>query len=316
MAVNIYYKVDGDNLYYTNENKTGYTLLPERPSSVIGSNGKNIIIELWDGKFRLREDSGSLFIYSLNTAFNDMDKWDTSNVTSMRYLFGGCKNLTSIDLSNFNTSNVTDMSGMFDLCTAIQSIDASSFDTSKVTNMRDMFHVCESLQSVNVSSFDTSNVTNFSYIFCGCSSIETLDLSNFVMPNATTINSMFQYCSAMRSVNLYNFVPTEKLTDMNYLFLESRKLEHIYTKPNTDWAPFIDSSVEFTSVFQGTTKIHNYDGTQSGKSVRYVLNNLGTGYFEADYKKYTVYEKNNDNWNKTDAYLKDSNTWTSVEVYM
>ena len=322
MAVNIYYKIDGDNLYYTNENKTGYTLLPWNTVSVIGSNGKNIIIELWGGKFRLREDSENLFFHALNTTFNDMDKWDTSSVTSMHCLFQGCKNLTSIDLSNFNTSNVTNMERMFSSCESLQSIDVSSFNTSNVTTMCSMFYGCYSLKSLDLSNFDTSNVTNFSFIFTNCRSIETLDLSNFVMTNATTICSMFQNCYAMKSVNLYNFIPTEKLTTLDLLFLECGSLEHIYTRPNTDWDLLLDPEMEFENIFQGTYNLHNYDkyGIYRGKQVRRVLNNLGTGYFEGgkefNYKEYTIYEKNNDNWNKTNAYLKDLDTWNTVEVYI
>lgn len=42
------------------------------------------------------------------------DKFDTKNVTDMRYMFSGCKSLGKLDLSSFNTENVTDMSEMFE----------------------------------------------------------------------------------------------------------------------------------------------------------------------------------------------------------
>ena len=49
--------------------------------------------------------------YSL-TSLN-ISKFNTDNVTDMRYMFSGCSSLTSLNLSNFNTNNVTNMSGMF-----------------------------------------------------------------------------------------------------------------------------------------------------------------------------------------------------------
>ena len=74
------------------------------------------------------------------TELNDeISSLNTSNITSMAYMFYNCTNLISLDLSNFNTSNVTDMDFMFDSCTSLSSINISSFDTSKVTNMEQMF---------------------------------------------------------------------------------------------------------------------------------------------------------------------------------
>ena len=68
---NVYYKLNGDNCYYTNENKTGYTLRSDRSQI---SNAKNIIIELYNDKFILPNDSSYLFYYAKNTSFNDIDK--------------------------------------------------------------------------------------------------------------------------------------------------------------------------------------------------------------------------------------------------
>ena len=97
---------------------------------------------------------------------------DTSNVTSMQYMFSGCSSLTSLDLSNWDTSNVTDMSEMFIGCSSLKSLDLSSFNTSKVTNMGWMFSGCSSLTSLDLSNFNTSNVTNMNYMFYNCSALK------------------------------------------------------------------------------------------------------------------------------------------------
>ena len=45
----------------------------------------------------------------------DISKWNTSNVTSMCYMFGGCSSLSSLDdiISKWDTSNVTDLNNIF-----------------------------------------------------------------------------------------------------------------------------------------------------------------------------------------------------------
>ena len=48
----------------------------------------------------------------------------------MHYLFGGFKNLTSIDLSNFNISNAKSFEEMFSECKSIKELNLKSFNTS------------------------------------------------------------------------------------------------------------------------------------------------------------------------------------------
>ncbi len=43
----------------------------------------------------------------------DVSSFDTSNVTTMSYMFYGMSSVTGLDVSNFDTSNVTDMTDMF-----------------------------------------------------------------------------------------------------------------------------------------------------------------------------------------------------------
>lgn len=69
---------------------------------------------------------------------------NTSEVTSMAWMFETCMNLTSLDLINFNTSNVTDMSNMFAGAVGMTTLDLSSFNTAKVTSTQCMFAGSES----------------------------------------------------------------------------------------------------------------------------------------------------------------------------
>ena len=130
------------------------------------------------------------------------EEWDTSNVTDMRNAFYKCKSLTILDTSNFDTSNVTDMHGMFGQCELLTTLDLSNFDTSKVTNMNGMFRSCASLTTLDLSNFDTSNVTDMSDMFNNCESLTTLDLSNFDISNVTDISGMFYGCDSLTTLDL------------------------------------------------------------------------------------------------------------------
>ena len=149
----------------------------------------------------------------------DLSAFDTSEVTNMGAMFGGCSRLTSLDVSKFDTSNVTDMSGMFAYCRSLTSLDVSNFDTSQVTNMYEMFSECRSLTSLDVSKFDTSEVTDMSWIFSGCSSLTSLDVSKFDTSEVTDMSYMFYGCSSLTSLDVRNF-DTSKVTDMSDMFCE------------------------------------------------------------------------------------------------
>lgn len=115
---------------------------------------------------------GSFDCYEMFNSFENVESIDFSNfdasyVLSMRFMFSGydddapeLSKLKTIKFGNkFNTSNVTDMSFMFLCCSGLEELDLSDFDTSSVTNMEKMFLGCSTLQSLDLSSFDTTNVT-------------------------------------------------------------------------------------------------------------------------------------------------------------
>ena len=147
----------------------------------------------------------------------DVSNFNTTNVTNMCLMFDGCRCLTSLDLSNFNTSNVTDMSCMFDGCRCLTSLDLSNFNTENVTRMEGMFRGCSSLNSLNISNFNTENVTNMSYMFEGCSNFTSLNLSNFNTENVTQMEGMFMGCRSLASLDLSNF-STQSAYGMSEIF--------------------------------------------------------------------------------------------------
>ena len=63
----------------------------------------------------------------------DLSNFDTSKVTNISYMFGGCSNLVSIDVSNFTTSQVKSMKGMFyKISSKTVTLNLTDFYTSKV----------------------------------------------------------------------------------------------------------------------------------------------------------------------------------------
>ena len=103
------------------------------------------------------------------TTIEGIEYFNTENVTNMRYMFGYCTSLKSLDLTNFNTENVTDMYYMFYNCTSLESLDLTNFNTAKVTNMTAMFYRCSALKTIYASDkFVTDQVTEGTAMFSNC----------------------------------------------------------------------------------------------------------------------------------------------------
>ena len=168
------------------------------------------------------------FMFYKSTSLKNIDVsgFDTSKVVNMDYMFNGCNNLESLNLANFNTSNVTSMYWMFGNVEKVNKLDLSSFNTSKVTDMTGMFRYCNNLVYLDLSSFNTSKVTNMSGMFLGCQTLKNLDLSSFNTSNVTNMGHMFQECRSLIELNLSSF-DTSKVTDMTYMFMCCNNLESL-----------------------------------------------------------------------------------------
>ena len=157
----------------------------------------------------------------------DLSHFNTEKVYSMNHLFSGCSSLTSLDVSHFNTENVEDMQGLFKNCSGLTTLDVSNFDTRNVYSMSDMFDNCTNLQTLDLSNFNTSNIGSMDFMFSGCYNLTSVDLSSFDTSKATDICSMFQFCTKLKSVDLSSF-NTAKVTNMWYMFNACWVLETVY----------------------------------------------------------------------------------------
>ena len=75
----------------------------------------------------------AMFQSCFELIYLDLSNFDTSNVTSIRYMFGECHKLKEVKgIKTFNTVKVTKIDAMFKLCNELEYLDLSNFDTSNI----------------------------------------------------------------------------------------------------------------------------------------------------------------------------------------
>ncbi len=170
----------------------------------LSSGGDNSIVGWLDENntfYISTQSTGQRMMFNADSSgmFKDKDKLTSINfgdfvytnpVTSMKEMFAGCTNLTSLNLEKFDTSNVTDMSGMFSDDESLASIYAtSSFSTAKVTESTDMFKGCKSLPNFDltivVDATKATAVANGGYIYMN-SMVVTLNPNGGAFENDET----------------------------------------------------------------------------------------------------------------------------------
>jgi len=144
----------------------------------------------------------------------DLSKFDSSQVTSMAYMFTGCNNLKSIDLSNFNTSSVTNMGYMFYACNKLISLDLSNFNTLSVINMIGMFTYCKNLILLDLSNFNTLSVTNMDSMFSNYSK----DLIYCINNDNNKADNLIE------KINTYDFGNNNKCSDICFDKNKNKKI--------------------------------------------------------------------------------------------
>jgi surface protein len=208
-----------------------------------------------NGSLEANTNGSGMFSYLDNVDTLDLTGLDTSNMTSMSYMFYNSNSLKSINLSNFNTSKLLYANNMFNGCTSLESLDLSNFNTSKVTNFSNMFRDCQKMKEINLSNFDTSSATTFANLFHNCSSLTTLDLSSFNTNKVTYMGSMFYNCSSLTSLDLSNF-NTSNVINMGYgMFYNCKSLKELdlssfnTNKVTFDVFHFSDTYIVLISLF-------------------------------------------------------------------
>lgn len=219
---------------------------------------------------------------------------NTSEVTTMDYMFSNCNSLIKLDVSKFNTEKVTTFESMFNNC-SFTSLDVSNFNTSNVTDMTEMFAYCWKLTSLDLSNFNTFNVTKMNSMFTECSELASLDVSSFKTPNVTTMAGMFNRCRALTSLDLSSF-DTEKVEEMQYMFSVCDNLKTIYASDKFVTTNVTDSRSMFgwCEALEGAIK---FDENKIEKECA----NYTDGYFT--YKEFTSIKPLIDSENEKPQYF-------------
>ena len=239
---------------------TMYTAVPEVTTIVFDNSFKN---------FRPKTTKNWFFNFTNLEEIKGLENLNTSEVTTMSYMFFYCKKLSQLVLSNFNTENVKDMSYMFTGCSSLTSLDLSSFNTEKVQEMSRMFTDCQRLTSLDLSNFNTENVKDMGYMFAGCSSLTSLNLSNFKTENVQYMSYMFDDCSSLTSLDLSNF-KTENVQDMGGMFWGCKNLTSL------DLSNFKTENVQnMSGMFSGCSSLISLDlsnfNTENVKDMGYMF---------------------------------------------
>lgn len=161
-----------------------------------------------------------MFAHSNLVDVSAINSWDVSKVRYMSYAFAWNSKLTRLDLSNWDTSSVIYMYDMFSNCSSLESLKGlEKWNTSKVTRMDYMFSSCSSLTNLNLSAWDTSNVTNMTYMFGGCTSLADLStLAGWDVSSVSSMSSMFYKCSKLTNTSFLTNWSTPKLTATDSMF--------------------------------------------------------------------------------------------------
>lgn len=131
-------------------------------------------------------------VFRLNDFINDAPEWDisgwdTSNATTIQYMFAYADNFNQ-DISAWDVSNVTDMKGAF--------LAATTFNQ-------------------DISAWDVSSVTTFDGTFNSATAFNG-PLNNWDVGSATTIANMFRLAQSFNQpLNGWN---TSNITDMSGAF--------------------------------------------------------------------------------------------------
>jgi len=96
---------------------------------------------------------------------NNIENWDISNVTTLRYSFNANIGFTIGDLSNWNFSNCLNFYGMFRFTSYNNPLNTA---TMKPTTMAEMFRN-NSVFDQDLSGIDVSNLTNATFMFFSAS---------------------------------------------------------------------------------------------------------------------------------------------------
>ena len=146
------------------------------------------------------------------TVHPEINSWNTSNVTTMFYMFYAATNFNQ-DIGNWDTSSVIYMYGMFERVTAFNQ-DIGNWDTSSVNDMTRMFSNATAFNQP-IGDWDTSSVIKMKYMFSSATAFNQ-DIGNWDTSSVTTMYNMFYDATAFNQP--IGDWDTSSVIEMIYMF--------------------------------------------------------------------------------------------------
>ena len=176
----------------------------------------------------------------------DIGHWDTSDVTTMYYMFGFAESFNQ-DISHWDTSNVRNMADMFYGASAFNQ-PIGSWDTSSVTNMGEMFYRASAFNR-SLNDWDVSNVTNMEGMFAYASKFNG-NVSSWNPSKVTDMSYMFRDAKRFNAnIGGWN---VRAVKDMIYMFYEANN----FSRDLSNWCvPEIDDMPSFFWSYSGNSFI-------------------------------------------------------------
>lgn len=206
------------------------------------------------------------YIGFYNYTGSDLDEeissLDTSQLTSMRYLFNNCKNVTNLIINSdtFVDTNVTDMHYLFNQMWSVEKISIPTLIGEKVTDIECIFYrvgqyttngtIIElpnfvatnasstnnmfgdsgsrgKIQSVDLRSFNSIKMSHFGQFLEKQSTLKSVDMRSFVGEAVVNTAGTFLNCSSLETVNLASLAVPNMTSLFGEMFSGCTKLKHL-----------------------------------------------------------------------------------------
>ena len=221
------------------------------PQPNVEQGENNIKILKWNEKIL---DCSYMFL-NASIITIDLSKFDTSEVTSMEYMFKNCKNLTNFNLNNNNLSNLKTMEGIFYNCNNLISITFENIDFNELTSLNEIF-TDTNITYIDFINLNFNKLNSFKNTFSNISSLSTIKLINVTASELISMEEMFSNCNNLINATFINFeannaTTLEKMFD-NCKSLSDIKLDGVLENINTS------NVVTMENMFYNCRKIKNF----------------------------------------------------------
>jgi len=174
------------------------------------------------------ENISMLFNGCINLKGNvNIEKWTTTNLTDMSYMFNRCGNLTEINLGKINTSKVKNMCGLFNECSNLGAIKGMPSSTQSVEDISIMFQGCVNLTKLpDIKQLKTENVKDMSGLFSKCNKLTSIpSLKNWNTSKTSEMVGLFNECTELTSLPDIHKWNVSNVTDASGMFYKCDKIK-------------------------------------------------------------------------------------------